>query len=51
MGNEENDNEGTLLPPPFTQFNDRFQKRPLDRAKVPSRRLQGYEVYYGLVEN
>lgn len=45
VSEEEHDDEGPLLPPPFTQFNDRFQKRSSGRTTVPSSRLQGYEVY------
>lgn len=45
VGDEENDDEGPLLPPPFTQLNDRLQKRSSGRTTMPSSRLQGYEVY------
>ena len=45
VSNEEGGDKGLLLPPPFTQFNHRFQKRSLGRTIVPSSWLQGFKVY------
>lgn len=42
---EDEDDDGDMLPPPFTSLGDRSQKISSGRVTVPSGRLQGYELY------
>lgn len=42
---EDEDDDEDLLPPPVTRLGERSHKRSSGRVTVPSRRLQGYELY------